>query len=81
MAGPHRDVVDHEPLVGNGENDDPHDGTVVFGDGYLTVADNLGVVVGHRARQPPDPLDLVPVGGVDEFSNPRSIRRLRRRNE
>jgi hypothetical protein len=44
MARMNRDVVDREPFVGNGEDDDPHDGAVVFGDGSLTAADDLGVV-------------------------------------
>jgi hypothetical protein len=78
MAGMHRDVVDQEPFTSDAEDDDPHDGAVVFGDGDLTVADDLGAVVGHRAGQHPDALDVVPVCGVDEFSHARSIRRLRR---
>jgi hypothetical protein len=33
MAGMDRDVVDQEAFVGNGEDDDPHDGSLAFGDG------------------------------------------------
>jgi hypothetical protein len=59
-----RDVVDQEPLVGDGEDDDSDDGALVLGNGDLAVADDRGVVVGHRAGQHPDALDVVPVGGV-----------------
>jgi hypothetical protein len=44
MVGMNRDVVDQEPFVGHGEDDDPHDGSMAFGDGDLAVADDLGVV-------------------------------------
>jgi hypothetical protein len=73
-----RDVVDQEPLVGDGEDDDSHDGSVVLGDGDLAVADDRGVVVGHRAGQHPDALDVGPVGGLDERGNARDVRLGRR---
>ena len=78
MVGMNRDVVDQEPFVGDGEDDDPHDGAVAFGDGYLAVADDLGIVVGHRARQHSDTLDVVPIRGINKFSHARSIRCVRR---
>jgi hypothetical protein len=70
----HGDVVDQESLVGDGEDDDPDDGAVALGDGHLVVADDRGVVVGHRSRQHPDALDVVPVRGVDERGDGHDVR-------
>jgi small multidrug resistance family-3 protein len=73
-----RDIVDQEPLVGDGEDHGSDDRGVVLGDGDLAVADDRGVVVGHRAGQHPDALDVVAVGGVDERGNARGVRLGRR---
>jgi hypothetical protein len=70
----HGDVVDQEPLVGDGEDDDPDDGAVALGNGHLPVADDCGVVVGHRAGQHPKTLDVMAVGGVDERRDAGDVR-------
>jgi hypothetical protein len=69
-----RHVVDQEPLVGDGEDDDSDDGALVLGDGDLAVADDRGVVVGHGAGQHPDAFDVVPVGGVHQRGDARGVR-------
>jgi hypothetical protein len=51
------DVVDEEALVVDGEHEQSHDGAVALGDGHVTAADDLFVVVGHGARREPDPLE------------------------
>src|SRR5918999_2279148 len=73
MGGINCDVVNEKSFVVNGEDDYPHDGSAAFGDGYSTIGDDLCVIVGHRARQHPDALDVVPVRGVNKFSHPRRI--------
>jgi hypothetical protein len=78
MGGVNGDVVDQEPFVGDGEDDHPRDGAVALGDGDLPGADDLLVVVGHRAGRPPETLDVVAVRGVNELRHVRRIRSGRR---
>src|SRR5215207_721648 len=73
MGGINGDVVDKEPFFVNGEDDYPNDGPVDFSDGYLPAGDDLSVIVGHRAGQHPETLDIVAVGCVDERIHFRDI--------
>src|SRR5918994_4595089 len=77
MGGNDGDIVNEESFFVNVENDYPNYDSVAFGDGYSMVGDDLCVIVGHRARQYPDTLDVVPVRGVDERGHLRSVRRRR----
>src|SRR5215208_266806 len=65
IGGIDSDVVDKQSFIVNGEDYYPHDGSVAFGDGYSLIGDDLCVIVGHRARQHPEALDVVAVGGVN----------------
>src|SRR5215204_4360605 len=65
IGGIDSDVVDKQSFNVNGEDYYPHDGSVAFGDGYSLIGDDLCVIVGHRARQHPEALDVVAVGGVN----------------
>ena len=73
MGGFNSDVVNEKSFVVNAEDDHPHDVSVALGDGYSLVGDDLCVIVGHRARQHPDALYVVPVRGVNECSHLRHI--------
>src|SRR5688572_12272828 len=74
MGGINRDVVNKKSFVVNGQDDDPHNGFVTFGNSYSIILDNLGVIVSHRARYYPDTLYIVPIRGVNECHHFRSIR-------
>ena len=63
------DVVDEKAFVSNGEDEYSHDRSVALCDRYSMVADDTCVIVGHRARQYPDALDVVSVGGVNKGSH------------
>src|SRR5215210_7672168 len=74
MGGINGDVVNEESFFVNIEDEYPHDdASVAFGDGYLLVSDELCVIVGHRARQYPDTLDVVAVGGLNKCGHFRGI--------
>src|SRR5215218_4423362 len=73
MGGSNSDVVNEKSFVVNGEDNHPHDSSLALGDGHSLVGDDLCVIVGHRARQHPDALYVVPVRGVNECSHLRHI--------
>ena len=59
IGGIDSDVVYENSFMVNGEDYYPHDGSVAFGDAYSLIGDDLCVIVGHRARQHPEALDVV----------------------
>ena len=61
------DVVDYEATLVDPHDHEPCDLAVALGDRDPVVADDLGIVVGHRSRRPADSLDVVSVRRRDQL--------------
>jgi Domain of unknown function (DUF305) len=74
----HGDVVDQEALVGDPEHEHPDESTILVGHDDVRGADDIRVVLPHRAGLHADALDVVPVRGIDQIGHRRRIGRYGR---
>ena len=67
IGGVNSDVFNQKSFIADGKDDYPHDGFIALGDRYPTATDELGVILGHRAGQRPDALNVVLVRVVNQL--------------
>ena len=66
ISGIHRDIGNTKSFVSHSEDNYAHNGLVAFSNGCLIVLNDLCIIVSHRARQHPNPLNIVPICGINE---------------